>query len=200
MEFDELKESWKSQPIETSGESLSVNDNLVAKFRKQQRRVLWSNVFTTIGFIGVFCLFAQGYFLHHNERSAFYGGSIITMVIVMLVYLWVIWKGLALKRMDLTLASKDYLDKYLATLSWRKKLITTYSWIYVVSLWLALMFYMTDVLHSGTFLLHLAAMGGTTVYIFGMQIRNRLTSGKRQLVKLKDLIEEIELLKVKLAE
>lgn len=200
MEFDELKKSWKSQPIDAGSQTATKSGDLISRFGKQQRGVLRSNIIVTLAFCATFILFGKLYLKFHEGRTVFFGGSMLAMAIVMLIFLWVQWKGYSLKKMDLTQASSQYLDRYLRTLTWRKALITTYSWVYSFALWLSLMFYMADVLQGGSRLLYIEVMGGTTLYIFGVQLWTRYRSRRKQLTELNDLIEEMELLKIKVSE
>jgi hypothetical protein len=200
MDFEELQKSWQSQPLTSPGEITAVQESVAGKWRKQQRGVLWSNIFTTIGFIAVFVVFGKIHIAFHAGRTILFDGSLVAMSLVMFVYLWVIWKGVALKKADFSAPVNNYLDHYLKTLHWRKKLITTYSWIYGVLLWTALMLYMLDVTHGGSVLFQAAAMGGTTAYIFGVLTITRYTSGRKKLRKIDELMLELEQLKGKMSE
>lgn len=199
MDFEELQKSWKSQPVSVPQDIAAINDILLGRWRKQQRGVLWSNIFTTIGFLGVITMFFKIHHSFHEGRSLMFSGSLLFMTLLMLVYLWVIWKGVALKKMDLSAPTDRYLAGYLKTLHWRRKLITTYSWIYAVLLWLSLMLYMIDVLHGATLLVQIGAFGGTTLYIFGVMTRSRMVSGKKQLQKIDELVADINVVREKIS-
>jgi membrane-associated HD superfamily phosphohydrolase len=145
MNFEELQNSWKAQPVNPGGAAPGVQDGLLKQVRRQQRTVLWSNIATTLGFTATFCVFGWLYASLHAERGSLFGGSLLFMSLIMLIYLWVIWKGFSFRRMDMNVPISYFLTAYTTKLKWRRKLITTYTWIYGVLLWLALMLYMIDV-------------------------------------------------------
>jgi hypothetical protein len=200
MNFEELQKSWHSQPVTLSENNAAIEERMIGRWRKQQRTVLWSNIATTIGFVGVFFVFGKVFASFHAGHSAFFGGSMLAMVAVMLMYLVVAWKGFASRKIDHSIAIRKYLDSYSKALQWRRKLITTYNWVYAVLLWASLMCYILDVTHGGSMLLQIGAPAITTAYIFGVIFITRYTKGKKQLLNIDELMADINLLKEKMEE
>lgn len=198
MDFEELQKNWLSQPVNLPENTPAINDVLINQWKKQQRRTLWSNIFTTLGFIGALLVFAWVYISFHQGHSAFFGGSLLFMSVLLFVYLWVLWKGIAYKKNDPTLPSKKYLQHALKKLYWRRKTITAYTWIYSVLLWAALMFYGFDVTSGGSILFKTVFISATTIYIFGMMALMKYTKQKKQLKELDQLISDMQQLKDKL--
>ncbi len=200
MDFDELQKNWRSQPVAKQEDMQTDKEQLESHWKKQQRGVLRSNIGVTISFAFVFVVFAWVYTSFHEGRSIFFTGSIVFISVLMLVYLWILWKGIANKRNDPTVSSKDYIDHSIKKLYWRRKTITTYAWIYSILLWLALMFYLLDVTSTGSMQFKVGAIAVTTIYIFGARIIIMKTKEKRQLKTLDELIAEMQLLKKKMEE
>lgn len=195
MDFDELQKSWKEQPINVPENTAGLRKELDQKWRKQQRGVLISNTFTTIGFVGVIVLFCKIYSSFHEGHTMAFGASLVFMTLLMLVYLGVIWKGTAMKRIDIATAGNAYIDKYLQTLYWRRKTLTTYTWVYSVLLWLGLMFYLHDVLAGGGFWLQAGAYAATTGYIFFMVGVATRKKQRRKIAEIDELIKHLKKMK-----
>jgi len=194
MDFDELQKNWQAQPIKMPENWQSINAGLTDQWQKQQRSVLLSNIFTTLGFIAAIINFGWVYKSFHQGHSLFFGGSLLFMSVLLLVYLWVLWKGYALKKNDPTLNSKEYIYQSLKKLHWRRKTITHFGWFYSVLLWAALMLYMQDVTTGGSLAFRIGAPLITTVYIFGIMIVMRKTKQKKQLNKIDLLITDLQVL------
>ncbi len=192
--FEELQESWRSQPVAAAEDTALMQRRFTEKWKKQQRRVLWSNIGVTAAFAGVIVNFVWVYVSFHAGRSLFFSGSLLFMVLLLLVYLWVMWKGISLKKNDPDVPGNEYIVHCLQVLYWRRKTITVYSWIYCILLWLALMCYFYDVLKGASLQLQVGATAATTAYIFGVQLLTRFTSKKKQLKKLDELIGDLKLL------
>jgi len=198
MNFEELQANWRSQPLSIPQQKTGAKDNLIRQWHKQQRNVLWANIGTTAAFLGVFIVLGWVFISFHKGRTLFFSGSLLFMLLLLSVYLWVIWKGVANKKNDPALSSKVYIDDYLSKLFWRRRTITTYTWIYSILLWLAFMFYCLDITRGGSLLLQVSAPVSITLYIFGMQLLMRYTKQKKQLAKLDQLIADMQELKMKL--
>ena len=199
MDFDELQKNWQAQPVNIPEADPARLEALAQKWHKQQRGVRRSNILSTIGFLAVIINFCWVYWSFHAGRSLLFGGSLLMMVAVMLVFMWVMWKGVSYNKEDMSLTSASYIDQYLQRLYWRRKTITTYKWIYAFLLWLALMLYFVDVLKGGSTLLIVGAVSGTTVYIAGVMLLT-IRKSKKKLVEIDELISELQELKRNIVE
>jgi hypothetical protein len=195
MTFEELQKSWQTQPVAAAEDSTVMYERFASKMRKQQRSALLTAIGITVAFWCTLSVFAWVYIKFHKGHSLFFSGSIISMAALLLVYLGVIWRGISFNKIDPTLPGNLYLDHHLAKLLWRRKTITTYTWIYAILLAFGLMCYMYDVLRTASIALKIGAPLATLVYIFGMQILKGRTSQKKQLAKIDELIADLEALK-----
>lgn len=185
MNFDDLQKSWKDQPLNVPDDDGAAREQLMQKWNKQQRTVLWSNIATTGGFAAVLCVLGWIYASFHEGRSILFGGSIATMTLLLLVFLWVLWKGTVLKKMDLSLPGNEYLARYTAALRWRRRTITHYTWVYMILLWLALMLYMLDVLAEASLAVRIGGPLATTAYLIVVKLATR----KKQRKNLREIDE-----------
>ncbi len=197
MDFEELQKSWQQQVKVPELEPGKI-DLLMDKWTKQQRKLKRNNIFVSIAFLFVFIDLAWVYLSFRAKYGVLFGGSIAAMALFMLVYLWIMWKGVVYDKYDPALASNIYVDKYLQKLRWQRITITTYSWIYAVLLWLAFMFYCYELTRSASLALKIGAPAVITVYIFGMFILVRFTKKKKQLRIIDELIGEMVTLKDKM--
>ena len=200
MDFDELKKSWQSQNVDIPEGPSAGNAKLMSEWQKQQRGVLWSNIGTTAGFVGVLIVFGWVYKSFHEGRSIFFTGSLVFISVLLLVYLWVIWKGIANKKNDPTLSSKEFIEHSIEKLKWRRKTITTYTTAYSILLWAALMLYLLDVTRGSRLVWQIVEAACTTLYIFGMRFFVVKNKQKKQLLQIDQLISDMKLLKSKLEE
>ncbi len=198
MDFDELQKNWQAQPINMPENWQSINAGLTNQWQKHQRSVLRSNIYTTLGFTGAIVNFGWVYRTFHQGHTWFFGGSLLFMSVLLLVYLWVLWQGYALKKNDPTVSSKEYIFKSIKKLQWRRKTITHFGWFYAVLLWAALMLYMQDVTTGGSLAFRIGAPMATTIYIYGLMIVIRKTKQKKQLKNIDLLIADLEKLMVKM--
>jgi len=191
MNFEELQNSWKSQPLSMPEDTSALREGVAKKWRKQQRTVLWSNIGVTLGFTMAISVMVWVFVSFHKGRSPMFGISLFMMVTLMLVYLGVLWKGIIVKKMDPTLPGSEYIHRYVAALQWRRKTITTYTWIYCGILWLALMCYYADVLAGASLSYQVGAPVATTVYLFAILLLKR-KSRRKQLDILDELISDLK--------
>jgi hypothetical protein len=200
MDFEELQQSWRKQPLDIKEDHTVIKERITNEWSRQQRQVTRRNVFTTVAFTGVLITISWVYVSFHAGHTAMFGASLLFMAALMLVYLWTLWRGVAYQHIDHTLASTVYIDNNLKKLYWRRKTITTYTWIYSVLLWLAFMFYVYDVTYPGSMLLRISAPLIITAYIFGMQFAVTKKAQKKQLKKIDALIADMQQLKENITE
>lgn len=192
MNFEELQQAWRSQPVDAPKDTDALRKSIAGKWARQQKHARISNIATTIAFAATFVVFGWVYLSFHADHGLYFTGSIIFMSILMLMYLVVLWKGVTLQKEDPTLPANIYAAQQLRVLRWRRKTMTHYVWIYAVLLWLGLMAYFADVLREATTTFKLSAMAITTAYIFGMVLVTRLTKQKKRIAQIDELIHDME--------
>ena len=195
MDFEELQKSWKSQPLELPETSPQLTGELYDKWTKQQKSVRRQNVFSTIGMGLALVNFIWVYIQFHKGHSWYFGASLLVMSILMVVYIWIMWRAISLRKYYPDKSLSEYLDDSIRRLKWRRDTITRHFLIYCCLLWAALMLYFADVIQGGSLMFRILVPLCTTLYIFGFLLLRRFTSHKKQLAKLDELIEGLQNLK-----
>lgn len=198
MDFDELQKSWKTQQVDIPEIKPEAVDELMGKWTQQQKKLKRRNILSSVAFFLVFINLGWVYTTLREGRSIFFGGSILMMALLMVIYIWVMWKGVTYDKYDPAAASNVYIDKYLQKLYWQRKTVTRYTWVYAWLIWLAFMFYCYDITTGGAMLWRILIPVIITIYIFGMLLITRYTAKKKQLKKIDELIEEMEEIKGKM--
>ena len=192
MNFEDLQKNWQSQPVNIPADSAELKQQLQTKWQKHQRKVLLRNIFVTVGFIMAFIVIGWVYVAFHNQFGWPFAVSIGTVYILLVIFLWVSWRGYAFKKEYLDIASTGFIGYQLQKLQWQRKMITTYTPIYSVLLWLALMMYTMEVTKHGSATFRFTALGVTTAYVLGVTLWSRFTRQKKQLTKLDEMMAELE--------
>ena len=199
MNFEDMQRNWQSQPVDQPDEKQGLNKKLLSQWQQQQQQVKQTNILATAGFVGVFVVAGSIWLSFHAARSVFFTGSIFFVSALMLVYLWVIWKGVANKKSDTTVSTMEYIDQSIQKLFWRRKTLTTYKWTYSILLWIGMMLYLLDTT-NGNLSSGIGIPIATTAYIFGMRLYLRNTKEKKQIVELDQLINDMQLLKTNIGQ
>ncbi len=195
MDFEELQKSWKSQPLALPETSTRVTSELYSKWTKQQKSLRRQNIFSTIGMSLALVDFVWVYIKFHEGHTWYFGASLLMMSMVMFFYIWIMWRAVSLKNYYPDKALADYLDDSIKRLKWRRLTITRHFLIYCLLIWVALMFYFADVTQGGSLMFRVLVPLCTTAYIFGFLLLKRLTSHKKQLAKLDELIQGLQNIK-----
>lgn len=189
MDFNELQKSWMAQEITVPEQSPAAKEQLLARWRRQQRTVLISNIGVTVGFVVTLAVLAWVFVSWHTSHGWLFSGSLLCMAMLLVVYLWVVWRGAVFHRPDFSLPASEYATRYVAALRWRRKTITTFVWVYMLLLWLSLMLYFTSVLDGTSMVVRMLAPVITTAYmvivIFAVRKKKR-----RQLAEIDSLIAD----------
>ena len=195
MNFDDIQKSWKDQPVREPVNVAQLKSDVKTRWEKQQRRLKLTNIGVTLAFAGTIAIMASVYVSFHEGHTIFFGGSIFAMWALMVVYLGVMWRGLAYKKDAMEVSSTEYLDYQIKKLAWQRKVIAKYSQVYAVILWLCLMLYMWDVTTGGSLWYKIGAPLITSAYIFGMLVYVNMTKRRKQIKKIDELVADLEELK-----
>ncbi len=193
MNFDELQKSWKAQPLTVPEQSPEAKAQLLARWRRQQRKVVLSNIGVTAAFVVTMGVLAWVFLSWHTSHGWLFSGSLLCMALLLLVYLWVIWRGVVFHRPVFSLPASAYASRYVAALRWRRKTITTFVWVYMLLLWLSLMLYFTSVLEGTSMLMRISAPVITTAYMVIVKFAIRKKQ-RRQLNETDSLIQDFSAL------
>jgi hypothetical protein len=80
----------------------------------------------------------------------------------------------------------------LKKISWQRKVVSHYIWIYMILLWLAVMTYMWEILAPATATLKYSAIGITTLFLLIVAFRDARKQ-KSRLARLDEMAAELEL-------
>jgi MFS family permease len=189
--FEDIQTNWLSQPVHDMVQPSEIQF-VQSKWQKQQRKVLFSNLAMSAGFLAALIVIGWVYFSFRNQYGWPFEISIAAMYCLMIVFSIVAWKSYAFKKENLETSSADFIQYQLSKLAWQRKILTTYIWIYIVLLWLALFFYLIEVTGRGSLLFKLTALGGTTAYIVGISLWSWFRKNKKQLRLTDEIINELK--------
>lgn len=199
MNFEDLQMSWKSQPVKDPGNAEQLRLTIETNWHQHQRKVLRTNYLITFCFLltmsGITCI----YFAYYEHFGWAFKLSIISINLLMVVYLAVSWKSYGFKKENLEDPSTDYISYQLKKLNWQRKMITIYSQVYAILLWLNLMLYSWEVTARGSATFRYTTLAVLTVYIFGLNIWQRATKQKRKLKLIDEMSTALNELKTELA-
>lgn len=192
MNFEDIQKNWQSQSVNIPADDADFKKELQTRWQKHQRKVLLRNIFLTVSFAVVFVVIGWVYIAFNKQYGWPFAVSIGTMYILLAVFLWVSWRGYAFKTEYLDIASNDYIGYQLQKLNWQRKIITTYTVVYSVLLWLMLMMYTVEVTKHGSATFRFTALGVTTAYVLGVTLWSRFTRQKKRLARLDEMIVELK--------
>jgi hypothetical protein len=195
MNFEDLKKGWQTQPISAAANSVKIGRELKNKWEKHQQRVLRMNICMSLGFLAAMIGIAWVYFSFKDEYHWPFKVSIAACYVMMLIYASISWRSYAFKKENYEGSSKDYVDYQIKKLDWQRKLITTYSNLYLVILWVALTMYIFEVTTGGSALLRYSALGISTLYILGINLWTRKRKQKKELSAIDQLKADFEVIK-----
>jgi len=152
----------------------------------------------SLGFLAAMIGIAWVYISFNDEYHWPFKVSLVAAYVLMLVFAAVSWRSYGFKKENFEDSSKDYVDFQLKKLNWQRKLITTYSSIYLVLLWVALTMYIFDITTGGSALFRYSALGVCTSYIVGISIWSRRKKQRKQLSAIDQLTADFETIKKKI--
>lgn len=188
MNFEDLQNSWKNQQIIEPADFNKMKSALDNNWNKYQHKLLRTNLSLSLSFLAACLVIGWVYFTYKNEFNWPFDFSIATTYLLMFVYLAAVWKSYAFKKENMEQSSTDYIFYQLKKLKWQRQIITIYSWIYAVLLWMAIVCYIWEITIPATSLFRYIALGITSVYIFTVNTWYRLKKQNKQL----KVIDEIK--------
>lgn len=196
--FEELQNSWLSQPVEKNTAD-PVAHIVQDKFDRHQRKLRKSNLCMSTGFLLAGSALVWVYSSYHSQYQWPFDVSIASAFSLMIVFAALSWKSYSFRKDRRDRAGIDYLDHQIGKLKWQKKMITRYIWVYAVLLWISLVGYILEITKGGSLLLTLTALGITTLYIAGMSLRSRFYKQKKQLKTIDGLLQNFEQIRSEIA-
>jgi len=192
MNFKNLQESWKNQSINPVKNLDQLTSVIEDKWKKNQKTLLKRNLFLSVSFIGVFIFVSIIFLRFHNEYGWPFTVSIVTMYGILLVFLVASWKSYAFKKEKFESSSYQYVIYKLDKLAWQRKVLTSFTTIYGLLLWLTLLMYTWEVTSRGTLFFRASAIAITSAYCLGMIAWGKYKYKKKQLPVLDALITDLQ--------
>jgi uncharacterized membrane protein len=191
MNFDELKSSWQTQPLNSGMEINELKTTLNNKWNKYQQSLYRTNICMTLGFLAATIVITWVFFAFQAEFGLAFKLSLASTCLLMIVFAAIAWRSYDFKKDHLEVASTDFIKYQLQKISWQRKVISQYIWIYMVLLWLAVMTYMVEILAPASATLRYSAIGITTLFLVIVAFRDARKQ-KSRLARLDDMAAELE--------
>ena len=193
-DFEDIKNSWQSQPIEaTANQKLLLTKQY--NWERNQKKLLKTNLFMSIGFVVAMVGIGWVYITFKDQYGLPFRISIVAVYSLMIVFSVISWRSYQFKRRNNNESSQAYIQQQLKSLMWQKDVMTKFVWIYNFLLWLAMVLYIWEITAKGTPTLRYTALGITTLYIFGITLWSNFYKKKKHLKEINELIEDFKTLK-----
>lgn len=192
--FEDLQKNWLSQPVSSSVQQEALTSALPDKWQRNQRKLFWSNICMSIGFLMALMVIGWVYFTFRDKYDWPFKLSIAALYCSMIIFLFVSWRSYAFKKENRSESSIDFIRHQLQKIQWQRKTLTVYVWIYNTILWFALSMYIMEITKGASFLFTFTAMAVTTLYIFGITLWIRNYKQKKQLIEIDAIKSELEML------
>jgi len=109
-----------------------------------------------------------------------------------MLFLFATWRGYGFKKEYLDIDSTHYIDYQLQKLNWQRKIITLFTPVYSLLLWLILVMYTIEVTKKGSAEFRYSALIVTSIYIFGVTFWAQFKKKKKQLARIDELLTELK--------
>ncbi|WP_316804847.1 hypothetical protein [Pedobacter nototheniae] len=194
MDFEDIQKSWQAQPVEVNTDH-KLLDAQKDRWERNQQKLFRNNICMSLGFFVAMVVIGWVYFSFKDQYGLPFKISIATVYILMIVFLVINWRSYAFKKRNIHDSSQEYIQQQIKRLNWQKNIITKYTWMYTILLWLAMVMYIWEITMMATPTFRYTALGITTFYIFGITVWNRARKQKKQLKEIHELIADLENMK-----
>jgi hypothetical protein len=191
MNFEELKSSWQTQPLDSGMEINELKRDLDSKWDKYQKSLYRTNVCMSLGFVAATIAIVTVYIKFQAEFGLAFKLSLASTCLLMIVFAAIAWRSYDFKKDNLEVSSNDFVRYQLKKIEWQRKVISQYIWIYMVLLWLAVMMYIWEITSPGTAVLKYSSMGVTTLFMLIVSFRDGRKQ-KSRLARLNEMTEELK--------
>lgn len=191
MNFEELKSSWQTQPVNSGMELNKLKKDLDSRWNNYQQGLYRTNVCMSLGFIAATIAIVTVYIKFQAEFGLAFKLSLGSACLLMVVFAAVAWKSYDFKKDNFEVASRDFVKYQLEKICWQRKVTSQYIWIYMVLLWLSVMMYIWEITSPGTAVLKYSAMGVTTLFLAIVSIRDARKQ-KSRLARLDEMTKALE--------
>ncbi len=191
MNFEELKSSWQTQPVNSGMELNELKKDLDSRWNKYQQGLYRTNLCMSLGFVAATIVIVTVYIKFQAEFGLAFKLSLGSACLLMVVFAAVAWRSYDFNKDKLEVSSSDFVKYQLKKISWQRKVTSRYIWIYMVLLWLSVMMYIWEITAPGTAVLKYSAMGITTLFMVIVSIGDARKQ-KFRLSRLDEMTKELE--------
>jgi hypothetical protein len=191
MNFEELQSSWQQQQVAEPKKMEVIQDTLDNNWSAYQRRLRRSSIILSLSLIPACVVMAWVYFSFHADYNWPFDASIAVTYLLIFVYLGVVWRSYAFKKVQMDVPAVDYIGYQLKKIRWQRLVLTRYSLVYAFLLLLAINLYIWEISSRGSLLFRLSAFTISDIYIICINIWYILKKQPEQLKTIDNLKENL---------
>lgn len=193
-EFKKLTNEWgkiKADPFETRN-----GDNpLIKKLKKLQKKIVFSNLFTSFAFSVVFIIAAWVWNTYPDEKIQFYA-SIAAMFALLGITLFFLWRRILYWRTpSLSMDSISFLNRTIKKLNYQLWLSRVFTPFYLITLALIFYFYLDALVAEASLHFKILVYGITFGWIISAGIYGYIRRNRKNNRVIKPLLEELNSLR-----
>jgi hypothetical protein len=191
MNFEEIQKSWKAQPLNDSKDPSTMKALFEDKWQINKKALLKTNLLMSFGFLLAMAGIVWVYLEYHQHFHWPFDLSIAACCTLMILFAAVCWRSYGFKKDNLEGTISAHLQYQLQKLRWQRLVLSVFTLVYTVLLWIALMMYTFEVTARGTLIFQIEAIAVITLY---MALVSWLTRKRKQrtLAEINAMIAELE--------
>lgn len=195
--FDLLKSVWQSKTDEAETDLQEIVSKAKTQLDKDQKRLIFTNLFISVSFAGVFIVMAL-IWSNFPDRSIYFYNSLLFMGILLIGMLVLMWLGVQFKSVDSSANTRRYIKQAMLKVKIRMFALRFATPIFMLLLLAAFFFYYADIFAGEPYTTYFLAYGGTTAYIglvfflSNKKRKRKLAENNHLLVLLNTWLENME--------
>ncbi|GAB3332013.1 hypothetical protein GCM10027429_10950 [Marivirga atlantica] len=191
MDIDDLKNDWQQETSSSAHIEIAA-DSLQQKLERLRKKILKTNIFQTVVMSITMIFIACIWYVFREGRSWAFHASIVSIELLIIAMVSFFWSRTILKR-ELSLEQETgvFIRNSLKRLRRTIFLTKVATPVYVILLWISLMLYMYELMHSDMKMFWIAS-GITTAYMLVVLIFGYRKHRKKQRKNVEPIIKELE--------
>lgn len=195
--LDLLKSIWQSKTDEAETDLQDIVSKAKTQLSKDQKRLIFTNLFISVSFAGVFIVMAL-IWSNFPDRSIYFYNSLLFMGILLIGMLVIMWLGVQFKSVDSSANTKRYIKQAMLKVKIRMFMLRFATPIFMLLLLAAFFFYYADIFAGEPWTTYFLAYSGTTTYIglvfflSNKKRKRKLAENNHLLVLLNTWLENME--------
>ena len=189
--FENLKSTWKEQPISSLTVNLStLQEKAEATIQQQQKQLVFTNLKVSVAFALVFIMLGL-FWNYFPARTPYFYGGMGFMALVMFLFSGTMWLSVQYKNINSFQDHQQYIQSNIRKLKLRKWMMTTGIWVYFLLMTAAFYCYFVDVLAGVEIWFKVIAYLSIPAYMLLIVFITR-KKNKVQLEQINRLLEDLE--------